>query len=264
MGNMAEHPNFKAPSKGLSVFVNSLKQLWEVGGAEVQPGGVDTNTLERVRITASFYFFGPVSRWGATIVHRFPRFLWSSGSQKGVTSSLRGHLTMSGDIFDSHNQGRRSYWHWVGAVQGLLLIRPTIYKTLFLRQERSDPQGEQWWGWATQHRIIGRQILSVPRPFPYSVKTEVSQTPALSAHREQKITVQGCTQHGLETPSQPRAPITHCKLCPLPARPLRHRMGGGKPETFKLGSASCQHCGLGCFLNPALLHASFLLLCYGH
>lgn len=59
---MAEHPNFKAPSKGLSVFVNSLKQLWEVGGAEVQPGGVDTNTLERVRITASFYFFGPVSR----------------------------------------------------------------------------------------------------------------------------------------------------------------------------------------------------------
>lgn len=264
-GNMAERPNFKAPAHGLSVSMHLLNQPWKMGGSGVKPGGGDANMLERVRITTSFYFLGPISKWGATIVHRFLRFLWSGGSQTGVISSFRGHLAVSGDIFGCYNWGRWGYWHRVGVGQGILPYVLQHTRHFSLTQNGLIPRVNGGEVEQLSTELREGNFSACLMPFPYNVRTEGSQAPALSLHRwdgEQMITVQGCRQPGAKTPSQPRASLLHSVLCPMPARPPRHRMGVGKPETFQLGSASRQPCGLGCFLNSALLHVSFLLLSY--
>ena len=46
---------------------------------------------------------------------------YSGGSQPREILSPRGHLAMSGNIFDYHNCGRRYYWHVVGRGPGMLL-----------------------------------------------------------------------------------------------------------------------------------------------
>lgn len=165
-----------------------------------------------------------------------------------------------------HNWGRWGHWHRVGAGQGMLLYvlqhtRCFSFTKNGLIPRVNSGEVEQLGTELMEGKFAARLV-----PFPYNVSPEGSRVPALSLCRwdgEQKITVQGCTQPGAETRSQPRDPLPHSTMCPLPAQPPCHRMGGGKPETFQLGSASCQPCSLGCFLNPALLHVSFILLSYG-
>ena len=55
---MADYSNFKAPDHGLSVFLDGLTQSWKMGAAGVKPGMVDTNMMERIRISTSFCFLG--------------------------------------------------------------------------------------------------------------------------------------------------------------------------------------------------------------